>query len=135
MWVIPAARMKMSRPHSVPLTPYTRSLFERAKALAGDNPLILPGIKTPKAPLADSTINRAIEYLGFPPKHITSHDFRATASTTLYEMGFRREVIEKQLAHAESNRVVAAYNHAEYLPERREMMLAYESWLLGFITI
>jgi len=48
-------------------------------------------------------------------------------------MGFRREVIEKQLAHAEANRVVAAYNHAEYLPERREMMLAYESWLRGFM--
>lgn len=133
LWVIPAERMKMSRPHSVPLTPYTRSLLERAKALAGDNPLILPGVKNPRAPLADSTINRAIVYLGFAAKHITSHDFRATASTTLYEMGFRREVIEKQLAHAEANRVVAAYNHAEYLPERREMMFAYESWLRGFM--
>lgn len=133
LWMIPAQRMKMKRPHSVPLTPYTRSLFEQLAVLAGSNPLIMPGIKKPSEPLSDSTINRAIEYMGFATKQITSHDFRATASTTLYEAGFRREVIEKQLAHSESNRVVAAYNHAEYLPERREMMKFYEDWLKQFM--
>ena len=124
----------MKRPHSVPLTPITRNFFERLHALTGDKALMFPGIKKPLEPLSDSTINRAIEYLGFPSKQITSHDFRATASTTLYEAGFRREVIEKQLAHAESNRVVAAYNHAEYLTERREMMKFYEGWLTGFMS-
>nr|WP_230979060.1 site-specific integrase [Intestinirhabdus alba] len=133
LWTIPAERMKMKRPHSVPLTPITRKLFEKLHALTGARELMFPGIKKPLEPLSDSTVNRAIEYLGFPSKQITSHDFRATASTTLYEAGFRREVIEKQLAHAESNRVVAAYNHAEYLPERREMMSFYEGWLTGFI--
>ncbi|EIY5055133.1 integrase arm-type DNA-binding domain-containing protein [Klebsiella variicola] len=133
LWTIPGQRMKMKRPHSVPLTPITRQLFEKLHALTGDKPLMFPGIKKPTEPLSDSTVNRAIEYLGFPSKQITSHDFRATASTTLYEAGFRREVIEKQLAHSESNRVVAAYNHAEYLPERREMMAFYEGWLAGFM--
>lgn len=133
LWTIPAERMKMKRPHSVPLTPITRRLFEKLRALTGDGELMFPGIKKPLEPLSSSTVNRAIEYLGFPSKLITSHDFRATASTTLYEAGFRREVIEKQLAHAESNRVVAAYNHAEYLPERREMMAFYENWLSGFM--
>ena len=133
LWVIPAHRMKMKRSHSVPLTAYTRSLLEQLKSLGRNNPLMMPGIKRPVEPLADGTINRAIEYMGFPSKQITSHDFRATASTTLYEAGFRREVIEKQLAHSESNRVVAAYNHAEYLPERREMMQFYEDWLKQFM--
>lgn len=133
IWIIPAERMKMRRAHSVPLTPATRRLFEKLYALTGDKELMFPGIKKPLEPLSNSTINRAIEYLGFPSKQITSHDFRATASTTLYEAGFRREVIEKQLAHAESNRVVAAYNHAEYLVERREMMLFYEGWLADFM--
>lgn len=133
LWVIPAERMKMKRPHSVPLTTTSKKLLLQLKTLCGEKPLMMPGIHKPSEPLADSTINRAITYLGFPPKHITSHDFRATASTTLYEMGYRREVIEKQLAHAESNRVVAAYNHAEYLKERREMMQVYDDWLCGFM--
>jgi len=133
LWVIPAERMKMKRSHSVPLTSTSKRLMQQLKAVCGDNPLMMPGVYKPQESLSDSTINRAIEYLGFPPKHITSHDFRATASTTLYEMGFRREVIEKQLAHAESNRVVAAYNHAEYMKERREMMQVYDDWLCGFM--
>lgn len=133
LWTIPGKRMKMNRPHSVPLTATTRRLFEKLYALSGDKELMFPGIKKPLNPLSDSTVNRAIEYLGFPSKQITTHDFRATASTTLYEAGFRREVIEKQLAHAESNRVVAAYNHAEYLKERREMMEFYDAWLTGFM--
>lgn len=133
LWIIPEQRMKMKRQHSVPLTRTTIKLMKQLKAVCGDNPLMVPGISNPRIPLGNTTINRAIEYLGFPSKYITSHDFRATASTTLYEMGYRREIIEKQLAHAESNRVVAAYNHAEYLQERREMMQVYDDWLCGFI--
>jgi integrase len=129
IWVIPAARMKMKRPHSVPLTPTTKRLLLQLKSLNWSGDLMLPGIKNSCQPLSNTTINRAIEYLGYKPGEITSHDFRATASTTLYEMGFKREVIEKQLAHSERNQVVAAYNHAEYMNERREMMREYDSWL------
>ncbi|EGG0215501.1 integrase arm-type DNA-binding domain-containing protein [Salmonella enterica] len=133
LWIIPDHRMKMKRSHSVPLTSTTIKLMKQLKAVCGDNPLMAPGISNPRVPLGNTTINRAIEYLGFPSRFITSHDFRATASTTLYEMGYRREIIEKQLAHAENNRSVAAYNHAEYLQERREMMQVYDDWLCGFI--
>lgn len=133
LWVIPAERMKMRRPHSVPMTTTISRLFKELRAVTGGGSLMLPGVYRRDQPLADSTINRAIEYLGFPAKKITSHDFRATASTTLYEMGYRREVIEKQLAHAEGNRVVAAYNHAEYMTERREMMQVYDDWLSQFM--
>lgn len=134
VWVIPADRMKMSRPHSIPLTETAVRLLKKLKSFCGDNELLFPGIKNPLQPLGSSTINRAIEMMGFGAGNITSHDFRATASTTLYEMGFRREVIEKQLAHSEKNRVVAAYNHAEYFNERREMMEAYEKWLRQFMS-
>ncbi|MDC9591235.1 tyrosine-type recombinase/integrase [Xenorhabdus sp. XENO-10] len=132
IWVIKAERMKMKRSHSVPLTARMVATFRKLEVLFGDNEqgLIFPGVNTPNKPLGESTLNRAIEYMGFGSKYITCHDFRATASTTLYEMGFRREVIEKQLAHAEQNRSVAAYNHAEYLNERREMMEAWEKHLL-----
>ena len=133
LWVIPGERMKMNRTHSVPLTRTTTELMKQLHAISGSGKLMAPGIISNKKPISDSTVNRAIEYLGFHAKQITSHDFRATASTTLYEMGFRREVIEKQLAHAESNRAVAAYNHAEYLQERREMMQAYDDWLCQFM--
>ncbi|MFZ4835617.1 tyrosine-type recombinase/integrase [Rouxiella sp. Mn2063] len=133
IWVIPASRMKMSRSHSIPLTDTTLKLLTQLKSVVGDNDLMIPSIKDKRKSMSRSTVNRAIEYLGFERTLITSHDFRATASTTLYEMGFRREVIEKQLAHAETNRVVAAYNHAEYLRERREMMEVYDEWLRGFM--
>ncbi|WP_105875023.1 tyrosine-type recombinase/integrase [Cronobacter malonaticus] len=133
LWTIPAGRMKMKRPHSVPLTTTTQIIFKKLQGVTGDNELMFPRVKNPLAPLSATTVNRAIEYLGFPSKQITSHDFRATASTTLYEAGFRREIIEKQLAHAEMNRVVAAYNHAEYMQERREMMEFYDNWLNSFM--
>lgn len=136
IWVIKAERMKMKRAHSVPLTDRMLDAFRKLEVLFGDNEqrLVFPGINTPSKPIGESTLNRAIEYMGFGSKYITCHDFRATASTTLYEMGFRREVIEKQLAHAEQNRSVAAYNHAEYLNERREMMEAWEKHLLSIAS-
>ncbi|MDC9623739.1 tyrosine-type recombinase/integrase [Xenorhabdus sp. XENO-7] len=136
IWVIKAERMKMKRAHSVPLTDRMLECFRKLEVLFGDNEqgLIFPGINTPSKPIGESTLNRAIEYMGFGSRYITCHDFRATASTTLYEMGFRREVIEKQLAHAEQNRSVAAYNHAEYLNERREMMEAWERHLLSIAS-
>ncbi|MDE9467309.1 tyrosine-type recombinase/integrase [Xenorhabdus bovienii] len=136
LWVIKSERMKMKRPHSVPLTDRMLDAFRKLEVLFGDNEqrLVFPGINTPSKPIGESTLNRAIEYMGFGSKYITCHDFRATASTTLYEMGFRREVIEKQLAHAEQNRSVAAYNHAEYLNERREMMEAWEKHLLSIAS-
>ena len=72
-----------------------------------------------------TTLNRALERMGLNGKHgigFSAHGFRATASTLLHEIGFRPEAIERQLAHAERNKVRASYNHAEYLEERRTMM-------------
>lgn len=71
-----------------------------------------------------------LERMGYLGK-FSGHGFRSTASTLLHEMGWRSEVIERQLAHAERDKVKAAYNHAEYMPERREMMQAWADWVDG----
>lgn len=120
LWEIPAERMKMRRKHLVPLPPQAVELLrELRRFTAGD--LLFPGLRDPSRPISPTTLNRALEYLDMVGWHC--HDFRATASTHLYEMGrWRPEVIEMQLAHAERNKVRAAYNHAQYLAERRQMM-------------
>lgn len=120
LWEIPAERMKMRRKHLVPLPPQAIELLRELRRItAGD--LLFPGLRDPSRPISPTTLNRALEYLDMAGWHC--HDFRATASTHLYEMGrWRSEVIETQLAHAERNKVRAAYNHAQYLDERRELM-------------
>ncbi|HEY0915393.1 MAG TPA: tyrosine-type recombinase/integrase, partial [Solimonas sp.] len=80
-------------------------------------------------PMGATTINRALEYMGYPLGDLSAHDFRATATTALYEMGYRRELVEMQLAHAKKDKTEAAYNHAEYLPERRKMLQAWADYL------
>jgi hypothetical protein len=79
--------------------------------------------------ISATTINRALEHMGYPSGQWTGHDFRATASTRLHEMGFHSEWIERQLAHVEGNKTKVAYNHAEYLQERRNMMQAWADWI------
>lgn len=127
LWEIPAERMKMRRRHLVPLPTQAVELLRELRSItAGD--LLFPGLRDPSRPISATTLNRALEYLDMAGWHC--HDFRATASTHLYEMGiWRAEAIEMQLAHAERNRSRAAYNHAQYLDERRAMMQAWTNWI------
>ncbi|MCY1281743.1 Prophage integrase IntA [compost metagenome] len=91
---------------------------------------MFPRLRHPDRPVDGATFNRALKFMGM--KGWTCHDFRATASTHLYESGlFRPEVIELQLSHAEENTTKAAYNHAEYLVERAEMMVWWQDFCLG----
>jgi integrase len=87
--------------------------------------MLFPNYRNPKACMTATTLNRALERMGFNGKDsigFSAHGFRATASTMLNEIGFRSDVIERQLAHAERNKVRASYNQAEYMEERRAMM-------------
>lgn len=120
VWEIPAGRMKRARAHIVPLAaPAVALLRELRKITAGG--LLFPGLKHPGTPLSATTLNRALEYLDLKGWHC--HDFRATASTHLYESQmWRPEVIEMQLSHKEKGKTKGAYNHALYLDERRAMM-------------
>jgi integrase len=75
--------------------------------------------------MSENTINAALRRLGYAQNEICGHGFRAMASTRLNEQGWSPDVIERQLAHAERNKIRAAYNRAQYLPERRQMMQAW----------
>lgn len=124
-WRIPAERMKMREPHIVPLSWQAIELLRELHNLTGGRDTLFPNCRNPKTCMTGTTLNRALERMGFNGKGsigFSAHGFRATASTLLNEIGFRSEVIERQLAHAERNKVRASYNQAEYLEERRAMM-------------
>ena len=79
--------------------------------------------------MSENTVNAALRALGYSGNEMTGHGFRSTASTLLNEQGWSHDAIERQLAHGERNTVRAAYNYAEYLPERRTMMQAWADYL------
>lgn len=130
-WKIPSERMKMRRIHVVPLPQQVVELLTELRKITGAGNWLFPNFRRPDDVMSSTTINRALEHMGYASGLWTGHDFRATASTRLHEMGYRPEVIEIQLAHVEKNKTKAAYNHAEYLPARREMMQAWVDWIDG----
>ena len=124
-WRIPEERMKMREPHLVPLSRQSVALLEELYTYTSGRDFLFPNYRNPKTCMSATTLNRALERMGFNGKgtiDFSAHGFRATASTILNEMGYRPDVIERQLAHAERNKVRASYNQAEYLEERRVMM-------------
>lgn len=124
-WRIPAERMKMRVAHIVPLSRQALALLQELQTYTGQRAMLFPNYRNPNECMTPTTLNRALERMGFNGKDsigFSAHGFRATASTILNEMGYRSDVIERQLAHAERNKVRASYNQAEYLAERREMM-------------
>lgn len=124
-WRIPAERMKMREPHIVPLSRQAVELLTELHTHTGGRSFLFPNYRNPKTCMTATTLNRALERMGFNGKDsigFSAHGFRATASTMLNELGFRSEVIERQLAHAERNKVRASYNQGEYMEERRAMM-------------
>ncbi len=127
-WRIPSERMKMRDPHIVPLSTQAMAVLEELKLITGHWEHIFPNQHKPKGQMSENTILYALYRMGYHGKS-TGHGFRATASTILNEHGFRPDVIERQLAHAERNGVRKAYNHAQYLPERRDMMQWWGNYL------
>ena len=124
-WRIPAERMKMRELHLVPLSRQAVELLTELHSYTGGRKFLFPNYRNPKTCMTGTTLNRALERMGFNGHDsigFSAHGFRATASTILNEMGYRPDVIERQLAHKERNKVRASYNQAEYLQERRAMM-------------
>ncbi len=120
-WRIPAERMKMRSPHIVPLSPQAMTVLEELRPLTGHCDLLFPSQRDQGKPISENTLLYALYRLGYH-KRATVHGFRALASTILNETGFRPDVIERQLAHVERNKVRAAYHRSEYLEERQKMM-------------
>lgn len=121
LWSIPAERMKMKVPHSVPLSTQSIAILNRLKILFGDEGLVFPGINSRNSPLSENTMLYALYRLGYHSR-ATMHGFRALFSTIANESGFNPDAIERQLAHREKNEIRAAYHRSEYMPERIKMM-------------
>ncbi|WP_272691431.1 integrase [Providencia sp. PROV132] len=127
-WKIPAARMKMNREHTVPLSDAALAILELMKPLSGNREFIFPSRIKPTQPMNSQTINAALKRAGFGGV-LVSHGLRSIASTALNEQGFPPDVIEAALAHVDKNEVRRAYNRSDYLEQRRPMM----QWWADFI--
>lgn len=132
-WRIPAARMKMRENHIVPLSKQSLAILKELKILNGKWRYVLPNERKPIQHISENTILYAIYRMGYHSR-ATGHGFRATASTILNEHGFNSDHIERQLAHAERKKARAAYNHAQYMNERRNMMQWWADYLENMPT-
>ena len=133
MWTVPAQRMKHEKtapkpPHAVPLADWTLELLAELKEITGNTPFLFPSRTKTDGFISDATISRIIERMGYKGR-VTPHGFRALASSILNEQGYNPDAIERQLAHVEEDRIRAAYNRADYMDERREMMQWYSDYL------
>jgi integrase len=109
----------------------TLAALEDIRPLTGNGRYVFPGVRNSARPMSENTVNAAIRSLGFSREEFTGHGFRSMASTILNEQGWNRDAIERQLAHVEGNAVRAAYNHADYLEDRKRMMQAWADYLDG----
>jgi len=128
-WRIPASKMKMRDEHIVQLSEQAVAILREIQPLTGRGRFVFPGERSLAQPMSNNTVNAALRRLGFDKNTMTGHGFRAMTSTRLNELGWTPDVIERQFAHAERNKVRAAYNRAQYLAERRKMMQTWADYL------
>jgi integrase len=115
----------------VPLSTQAVTILAELKPLTGYGRLVFPGVRSRERPMSENTVNAALRRMGYTTDQMTGHGFRSMASTLLNEHGWNRDAIERQLAHGERDAVRAAYNYAEFLPERRKMMQWWADHLAG----
>jgi len=122
VWTLPAARMKMRRPHRVPLPAPAVALLRQLREITGYGALAFPSIRSSKRPMSDNTLNAALRRMGYASDEATAHGFRASFSTFANEAGlWNPDAIERALAHVESNDVRRAYARGEHWDERLRM--------------
>lgn len=128
-WIIPAERMKMKRPHIVPLAEQALDILKELKELNGKREYVFASEARPHQHMSNNTILFALKRLGYKGR-MTGHGFRALAMTTIKEkLGYRHEVVDRQLAHAPTSKVDAAYDRAKFLDERKVMMQEWADYL------
>lgn len=128
-WVVPAGRMKMKRPHTVPLARQVLALLTALREHSGGGELLFPSPFSVTRCISDMALLNAVRRLGYKKGQMTIHGFRSIASTLLNERGYRPDVIEAQLAHGDQDAIRSAYNRASYLDERRRMMIEWADYL------
>ncbi len=130
-WHIPAERMKMKRPHIVPLARQTLDVLRLLQKITGARPFLFFSGASKSKHISNGTVLMALRRMGYKNR-MTGHGFRTLASTILNEKGYKPDVIERQLAHEDEDKVRSAYNRAEYLLERKKMMQDYADILDKF---
>lgn len=119
-------------PHLVPLSKQAIHTLKEIQPITGEGRLVFPSERDKNRPMSDNAVRSAMRRLGWTGDEMTPHGFRAMASTTLDNMGYKQEWIERQLAHDEHNKVKAAYKrdmHLMYMPERKKMMQEWSDYL------
>jgi hypothetical protein len=123
IWAIPAGKMKMKRPHRVPLAPQAVTILRELRTITGRGKFLFPSIRSTARRMSENTINAALRLLGFKKDEMTAHCFRSAASSMLNESGlWNADAIERQLAHVDNDSVRRAYARADFWEERVRMM-------------
>lgn len=129
MWVLPAERMKMRRDHMVPLSIQALDVLRQLQETAADRPYVFPHYSRADRHMSNNTILKGLDRLGYKGR-MTGHGFRALAMSAIKEkLGYRHEVIDRQLAHQPRSKVDRAYDRAEFLDERRQMMQDWADYI------
>jgi len=131
LWSIPAPKMKMRQPHTVPLSPQALALLRELRELTGTGKYSFPSIRSPLMPISENTLNAALRRLGYTKEEVCTHGFRSTASTLLNESGrFNPDAIEAQLAHRPpGSKVRGIYMRGEFFEERVQMMAWWSNYM------
>lgn len=130
VWTIPAEKMKMRKPHHVPLSRQSVALVEQIREITKPWSYIFPSLWSRKRPMSDNTLNAALRRMGYTSSEMTAHGFRAIASTLLNESGkWSYDAIERALAHGDNNRVRAAYHRGAHWEERVAMAQWWSDYL------
>lgn len=128
LWRIPKERMKKNRDHLVPLSHQAVRLIKELKARSRKGEFVFPAEHSDDRPMSENAILALLNRMGYKGR-MTGHGWRTIASTWANENGYNRDAIERQLAHAPDDKIRAAYNRAEYLPERTTMLQDWADWL------
>lgn len=131
-WRIRAERMKMRRPHDVPLSKQALAVLRGIWALSEGDGLVLPSVRSAIKPLSENAMNSALRRMGYTKDEMCPHGFRSSASTILNERGFDEDVIEAALAHQDEDEVRRAYNRAKYWPQRVKLLQCWADLLDEF---
>lgn len=135
-WKIPANKMKIKQEHIVPLTDITMALLKEMYLYSGKAKYIFHSLRSTSTPMSDATMNNALRRMGYSQDEIVVHGFRAMFSTIAHEKSsFSHEVIETQLAHSVGSKVSQAYNRAQYLSERKELMKWWSLYLTNLTAL
>ena len=137
MWAIPSAKMKRTvqakvsgRPHMVPLSRQALAILAELRPLTGGGRYVFPSLRMGDAPMSENTIRAALRNMGYSNDDMTPHGFRAMARTLMVErLNMSPDVLEAQLAHGKSGPLGMAYDRAEFMQQRREMMQAWADYL------